>query len=138
MDRCLQRSQRERRVDAHGDCVAHGLATASVQDDCKVAEPDSDSNVGDVRNPDQIQLGRNHVAVEVGEDRSVVIAVGGSNEAAPTLDPQAMLGHDTRDALMVDGMVAPTQFVCDASVSVAWQLVLDAADQFDQVLIRQA
>ena len=67
----------------------------------------------------------------------LVAYVGGANEAAAPLDPQAMLGHDASDALVVDGVVASTQFVCDASISVAWQLVLDAADQFDQVLIRQ-
>ena len=93
MNRRLQGSQRERRVDAHGDRVAHDFAAASIKDDRKVAEPDGNSDVGDVRHPDQIRLVRNDVAVEVREDRPVVIAVGGANEAAPPLDPQGMLGR---------------------------------------------
>ena len=72
----------------HGDCVAHDLAAASVLYDCKVAEPHGNSKVGDVSHPNQIRLGRNDAAVAVGEDRSVVIAVGGANEAAPPLDLQ--------------------------------------------------
>ena len=67
-----------------------------------------------------------------------MIAVGGANEAALPLDPQAMFGHDTCDALVVDGVVAPTQYVGDASVPVARQLVLDATDQLDHVLVCQA
>ena len=39
---------------------------------------------------------------------------------------------------MIDGAPAPTQLVDHASVSVARQLVLDAADQFGQALVRQA
>ena len=79
--------------------------------------------------PDQIRLGRNDVAVEVREDRPVMIAVGGANEVAAPLDPQGMLGHDPRDAVVVDGVVASTQLVGHASVSLTRDFVLNAVDQ---------
>lgn len=134
-NRRLQGSQRKRSVDGRGDRVVHDFAAASIKNDCKTAEPDGNSDMGNVRHSDQIRLGRNVVAVEVREDRSVVIAVGGANEAAAPLDPQGMLGHDLRDALVVDSVVTSTQFVGQAAVSVARESVLNAVDQFDQVLV---
>ena len=49
-----------------------------------------------------------------------------------------MFDHDLRDAFVVDGVVASTQFVAHASVSVAWGLVLNSVDQFNQVLVCRA
>ena len=88
--------------------------------------------------PDQIRLGRNDVAVEVREDRPVMIAVGGANEAAAPLDPHGMLDHDPRDALVVDSVVASTQLVGHASVSLTREFVLNAVDQLEEVLVCQA
>ena len=51
MNRRLQGSQRERRVDGHGARVAHDFAAASIKNDSNVAEPDGNSDVDDVRPP---------------------------------------------------------------------------------------
>lgn len=77
----------------------------NVHDDCEVAEPDRNTDAGDVRNPNQNQLGRNGVAVKLRENRPVVMPVDGEKEAAPPLGPQTLLGGDGRYTRVVDGVV---------------------------------
>ncbi len=64
-----------------------------------------------------------------------MIAVGGTHEATPQLNPQAMRFHHSSDPLMVHNVAALAQLACDAPVTVARELIMDFADQLDQRII---
>jgi len=132
-----QRRQRKRCVDAPRDRIAHDLAAARIEDGRQIAEPGLDADVRKVRHPHEIRAARNHVAIKVREDRRVVVAVGGANEAPTWLDAQTVQPHEARDPLVIDEVTAAAQFMDHTAIAVAGKLILDALDKLNDLKIAQ-
>ena len=74
--------------------------------------------VSDVGQPHLKRKGRNDVAVQVREDRQIVIAVGGLDEASAPIHPQSMGLHHPRDALEIDVVTASAKLVRETAIAV--------------------
>ena len=68
---------------------------------------------------------------QVGEDRLVMIAVGGGDEAPAALRLQAMLAHQPADLLGVDDDALMAQLGADPPIAIALELVADRRDPRD-------
>ena len=58
----------------------------------------------------------------VGEDRTVVVAVRGAHELAQWSHLKAMLAHQACDRLVIDDHALGVKLTSDAAVAVAWEL----------------
>ena len=96
---------RRRRSDRSGRSKLHSPGrpdSARREDDGGINEANGDRGVGNVCDPELVRpVGRN-VLGAVGEDRTIVIAVGRGDETPATLGLQIVLAHQTADLLTVD------------------------------------
>ena len=131
----VQGSQRKLGVDLLRDRVADHLAAAGVKDHGQVAEAGQEAEIGDVGDPYDVRLDRNDVPVPVGEDRQIVVTVGGAHESPPRLDAESARLHYPRDTLVIDAMPTLVQFARHAAIAVTWEFVLDVVDQRYQLMV---
>ena len=80
--------RRERRkgqpgIDPPAERVAHDAARPRVHDRREVDEAAEDGDVGQIGNPELVRAIDLALPGAIGEDRFVMIAVGGGDEAAP-------------------------------------------------------
>ena len=88
LDSRVQRGHGQPGVDGAADRVADHAARPSVEDHCQIDEAHGDGDVGEVGHPKLVGAVDGELLGAVGEDRLVVIAVGGSGEpsARPRLE----------------------------------------------------
>ena len=77
----FERRYGETRIDRSADRIAHDPARPGIEDDRDIDEADSDRDVGDVGDPELVRPVSRDVLGKVGEDRPVMIAVSGGDEA---------------------------------------------------------
>ena len=91
-------------------------------------KPLQDPDVGDVGDPQLIGTVGVDVLGAIGEDRPVVVAVGGPHEAAPGTDTQVSLAHDSRHPLVVHRPALALELRGDAAIAVARERGADLVD----------
>ena len=118
------------RIDRPADGIAEDQARPGVQNDGGIDEAGRQRDIGDIADPELVRTGRSDIPREVREDRAVMIAVGGGNEAPPDPRLQIMLPHQAADLLMVHDNALLAQGCADTAVAVELELVADREHGF--------
>jgi hypothetical protein len=66
--------------------------------------------------------------MQVGEDRAVVLTVGGAHMTPPGFDPHALRPHHTGNAFVVDRMAPAPELIRHPAVAVSRKLILSRAE----------
>jgi hypothetical protein len=115
--------------------VAVSAFGTGIENRCEVTEPDYDPDVCDIGNPDDVELSRNDVVVQIWINRQVVIAVRRSYEAPARLDTEAVLPHHAGNAFVIHDVTALEEFSRYSPISITRELVLDLANKLDEQCI---
>ena len=113
VDRRLKRRDRQTRINRAADRIAHHPARPRIEDHGQVHKARLDRDVGYVRDPELIGTIDLLVASEIGENRTLVIAVGRDDVPSAALGLQAVLAHEPADLLAVDDKTLVAQLGAD-------------------------
>ena len=122
LDRGSQCRQSKPRIDLPTERIANHPARPVVYNHGQVDEAGRDANVRDIADPELIWAAWAEATDKVGEDRTIVIAVGGAHEFAQGAHLKAILAHQSCDRLMIDDHALSAELMGDAPVAVAWEL----------------
>ena len=129
----FERRYGETRIDRSADRIAHDPARPGIEDDRDIDEADSDRDVGDVGDPELVRPVSRDVLGKVGEDRPVMIAVSGGDEALAAPGLQVVFAHQTADLLAVDDDALVAQRGTDTAIAVGFELLTDRLDAGDDL-----
>jgi hypothetical protein len=97
----LECSNSEPCIDRAADGVTYDPTGPSIEDRSQVHKAGRDCDIGDVGYPQLVRTIQFHVLREIGEDRTIVIAIGRRDKTPPLLWIQRMLAHEPADLLGV-------------------------------------
>ncbi len=72
------------------------------------------------------------MAGKVGEDRTVVVAVGRSHESLAVRGLKVILAHETADLLSVDDYAAMAQLGANSAIAIGFKFIADCYHGRDQ------
>ena len=127
-DRCSQRGQCKPRIDLPTERIANHPARPGVQNHCQVDEAGRDTDIREIADPQLIGAGWAEATGEVGEDRTIIVAVRGAYEPAQGSHLEAAFAHKSGDCLVIDYHALGAELVSDAPVAVAWELGAQCLD----------
>jgi hypothetical protein len=113
-------------VDPFGDGPANDLTGIQIQDRRQIDEAGLDSDVGDIGNPDLIDLIDLPFLEKIPKDRQVVIGIGGFGKPTPSNGPEIKLLHDPPDTLGIHPDSNSLQRPFDAAIAIGGKLAMNA------------
>ncbi len=81
---------------------------------------------------DLVRAVENPLAGEVGEDRTVVVAIGRGNEPLAALGLQVVLAHETADLFGIDDYAAMAQLGTHPPIAIGFEFIADRYHGRDQ------
>src|SRR5262249_31225691 len=136
-DGYLERRQRETRIDAVADRVAHHAPRPGIENRGEIDEARGYGDVGDVSDPELVRPAGHHVLGQVREDRAVVVAVGRGDKTSAGPHGKPVFFHQSHDLLVIDDTALSMQLDSDTPVAVGWPLRTDLLDAFDEPRLRE-
>src|SRR4051812_41388015 len=134
-DGSLQRRDRDPRLHRPADRIADHLARPGVEDGREIDEARADGDLGEIGNPEPVRPVRHEALGQIGEDRLVMVAVGGCDEASAVPRLKLVLAHQAADLLAVDDDALVAERGADAAIAVALELVADGCHAADELRV---
>ena len=75
-----ERRQRQTSIDAPAYAIADHAARPGIENGRQIDEAGRNGDVSDVGDPELVRAHRQHVLGQVGEDRPIMVAVGGGHK----------------------------------------------------------